>query len=472
MRSLDHHERYLLLLLVGCYGFFFYMGGCWNVESRICLTESLAWFGTVRIDWRHQNIGDKAFYQGHYYCDKAIGASLLALPVYLVLSAILPHPPQTVGAFPFIFKYLGNLFATVLPSVLLGVAFYRFLRHFTDSERARLWTTLSYSLGTIAFPYSTMLFGHQTAAALIFLAFILLYSLRQQRPTPGKLLLAGLLVGYAFLTEYPTLLIAGALFIYLLSFLEDKRQIGWFLLGSLPPLLVLLGYNWLCFGNPFTLAYRYEANPEFRENMARGIMGITGLKGEALWGLTFGPRRGLFWISPFLLLAFPGFYLFFQRRNWRREFWVCGSVVLAFFWYNASYYLWTGGGSFGPRFLIPMLPFLALPTVFCFSHENGRLISRLLAGISLFFVGVVTATASTGATPESVGIQDSANPLLEVSFRLLFQGNLQTPNLGQLLHEAGLPLPGLLSLLPLGLYIGLCSAWWAWREHLNAGQKA
>ena len=463
MRSLDHHERYLLLLLLGCYSFFFYLGGCWNVESRICLTESVAWFGTVRIDWRHQKIGDKAFYQGHYYCDKAIGASLLALPVYWVLSAVLPHPPRPVGAFPFIFKYLGNLFATVLPSVLLGIGFYRFLRHFTDSERARLWTVLSYGLGTIAFPYSTMLFGHQTAAALIFLAFILLHSLRRQRPTPGKLLLAGLLVGYAFLTEYPTLLIAVALFVYLLSFLEDRRQIVWFILGGLPPLLLLLGYNWLCFGNPFTLAYRYEADPEFRENMARGIMGITGLKWEALWGLTFGPRRGLFFISPFLLLAFPGFYCFFQRRDLRREFWVCGSVVLSFLGYNASYYLWTGGGSFGPRFLIPMLPFLALPTVFCFHHENGRLISRVLAGVSFLFVGVATATASTGATPESLGIRDSANPLLEVSFRLLFQGDLKTPNLGQLL-----PLPGLLSLLPLGLYLGLCSAWWAWRERRNS----
>jgi len=471
MRSLDRHERFLILLLLGCYGYFFYLGGCWNVESRICLTESLAWFGTLRIDWRHENIGDKAEYKGHYYCDKAIGASLLALPIYGLLSLILPHPPETVGVFPFVFKYVGNFFATVLPSVLLGWAFYRFLRPFVASERARLWTALSYGLGTIAFTYSTMLFGHQTAAAFIFGAFVLLHSLRRTGTTPIKLGLAGFLVGYAFLTEYPTFLIAVALFVYLLSFLQDKRQVGWFLLGALPPVLLLLGYNTLCFEHPFALAYRYEFNPEFRENMARGIMGITGLKLEALWGLTFGPRRGVFFISPFLILALPGFYFFFRRPDLRREFGVCVSVVLAFFLYNASYFLWTGGGAFGPRFLVPMLPFLALPTVFCFDHDQGRLISRTLAVVSILFVTVATATASTGASPETIGLQDAPNPLFDVCFRLLFLGDLNTPNLGGFLQVAGHPLPGVSSLLPLCLYAGLCGAGWAWSERGHASAR-
>ena len=248
------------------------------------------------------------------------------------------------------------------------------------------------------------------------------------------------------------------------NFLQNKRQVGWFILGGLPPVLLLMGYNTLCFENPFTLAYCYEFNPDFRENMAQGVMGITDLKPEAFWGLTLGPRRGVFFISPFLLLALPGFYFFFQRRDLRREFWVCLCVVQAFFWYNASYYLWWGGGTFGPRFLIPMLPFLALPTVFCFDHENGRLVSRVLAVVSMLFVTVATATASTGASPATFGIQDAANPLFDVCFPLLFRGDLYTPSLGGLLQTAGLPLPGVASLLPLLLYAALCSAAWAWGE--------
>jgi len=75
----------LFLLVFLCYSYFFHFIGreSWNVSSRLNLTYALAEYGTFRIDPYHSNTGDKVFFRGHYYSDKAPGLSLLAVPGYL-----------------------------------------------------------------------------------------------------------------------------------------------------------------------------------------------------------------------------------------------------------------------------------------------------------------------------------------------------------------------------------------------------
>ena len=110
----------------------------------------------------------------------------------------------------------------------------------------------------------------------------------------------------------------------------------------------------------------------FQQGVQRGI------HLAALWSITFHPCRGLFLQSPILLLALPGF-LRIPHTFWRE-----GAVVLysmaALLLLNAGYYMGWGGSSFGPRHLIPMLPFLAIPLVF---YNRGRLMAGLLWGLSI-----------------------------------------------------------------------------------------
>src|SRR5579864_2574763 len=59
---------------------YFYQGTGWNQNSHFDMARALAEQHSVRIDSYEWNTGDKAFYQGHYYSDKAPGMALSALP--------------------------------------------------------------------------------------------------------------------------------------------------------------------------------------------------------------------------------------------------------------------------------------------------------------------------------------------------------------------------------------------------------
>jgi hypothetical protein len=58
---------------------YFYPAGGWNQNSRFALIRAVLERGTLKIDAYQLHTGDRAFWRGHYYTDKAPGASLLAL---------------------------------------------------------------------------------------------------------------------------------------------------------------------------------------------------------------------------------------------------------------------------------------------------------------------------------------------------------------------------------------------------------
>jgi len=117
--------------------------------------------GVLNIDAYHTNTIDKAFFNGHYYSDKAIGTSLFGVPIYWMAKTFYRFFQLPLDYFEA--DYWVRLGVISLPSALLAVLFYRFLSFFTADE-SRLWLTLAYGLGTLAFPYSTLFFGHQLSA--------------------------------------------------------------------------------------------------------------------------------------------------------------------------------------------------------------------------------------------------------------------------------------------------------------------
>jgi hypothetical protein len=106
--------------------------------------------------------------------------------------------------------------------------------------------------------------------------------------------------------------------------------------------------------------------------------------------LTISPWRGLFVLSPVLVLALVGFLQWWRMGGLAAERRVAFGIVAFFFLVNVCFNGFHGGFSAGPRYLIPALPFLCLPLVALFAQ--WRFITWLLAGASIVQQTLLTAT--------------------------------------------------------------------------------
>ncbi len=453
----------LFLILLTGYAYIFPRWADWNQNSRLNLVMAIVDKGTLSIDDYHENTEDKFNLKGHYYSTKAPGSAFLGVPVYWLfrqftgsslINRLTDFPTSNQAATETLREggtgisaeklyvafalYVVTLWVVSIPSALLGVVIYHFLGHFTNSQGYRIWLTLVYGLATSAFPYAGSYYGHQIVAVFLFFAFYLLFREGYRQSTrPTVLLLVGFLMAYATITEYPAALIAGGLFFYALYKLPKKTAIVPLIVGGIPPIILWMIYNYSVFGKP--IAFGYSVKNAFSENQV-GLFSLTYPHWEALWGITFGSYRGLFFLAPVLLLAIPGFYYFFQRHDLRAEFLMCLYAVVTFLLFNGSSVMWSGGFAVGPRYLVLMLPFLAVPLIF-FTNIWGDVawMKWLIAFLTTWSVSFIWIETLSGQNFPDY----TRNPLINYSLPKLMAGDIAR-NIGTILG-----LSGWFSLLPL-----------------------
>lgn len=398
----------LAALLLFAYGFF-QQRPAWNEYSRYDLVRALVEQGTTRIDSFHENTGDKAFYQGHWFSDKAPGTALVGVPVYALLSLSsglagngIPEAVEAVQALAFVESGIAT---TVL--VLLLV---RFLAPLVG-ERWAVGVGLAYGFGSIAFPFATIFFGHALSAAALFASFYVLHGWRRGeggwRPW-----LAGALGSVAVITEFSTVIGVAALFLY--AVWVGRRAAYAFVLGGIPIALVLAIYNAVSFGSPLSIGYANLAPGGFAEGMSQGILGVSWPPDvETLGDLLIGPR-GLVRLAPWFVLA-PLGVLAARRREVRAEVIVCATIALVFLLSNAGYYLPFGGWTPGPRFLLPALPFAAVLVALIPAALRFVAVPLMIFAAGVFLV----ATATMPNAPERY-----VDPLFELWLPRLASGEL------------------------------------------------
>jgi hypothetical protein len=370
----------------------------WTQLSQYAQVRALA-AGTSRIDRWHWETKDKAWIHGHFYSVKAPGLAALTLPPYLALDAVgaqslareaaanasqADHPrwnphghpePSEYGfsahrarrtetrverATPMV--WVLTLFGAVLPAVGLLLLVRRLAERMEPGYGTAAAITLG--MGTVVMTFASEYFSHVAAAALGFAAFALLFRERQGASRVGLVGAAGLLAGLAFTFEYPLGLLAMILLGYALARPGRVRRAVVYAAGALAGAAPALAFNLWSLGSPLRFAYSDAVAVQGTNGHAvlglndSGFFGITAPRpGAALDLLVAG--RGVLTLTPVLVMAVVGVVLM-GRRGHKAEAAVIGAVGIGYFLYNAGYWLPFGGGSPGPRFLIPTLPFLAI----------------------------------------------------------------------------------------------------------------
>jgi hypothetical protein len=327
---------------------------------------------------------------GNLYSRKGLGMSLLALPLVgmaqiwdllgLVQTALLLNP---------------------LLTALTGALIFRAALRLGWQRNTAIASALIFGLATMAWPYTQTLFSDPVCAFGLFAAFYGLYSFGQTGRK--RYLLAGAVGwGIAYLARSINLATLPIYFIGLwlalvhrarlqqrivrgqrvdwrLTLRQQWRPLVTFAIPVVIAGLVSLWWNWLRYGD--ILETGYAATETFSAPWLSGI-----------WGLIAGPARGFFWYNPVLLLALPGAVWF-----WRRAPRVLAIVVALSVVYVLTYgkwYMWHGGYSWGPRFLVPIIPFVALLV--------GPTWQRLIADRNWGWLGVAV---TIGITALSVAVQ-------------------------------------------------------------------
>jgi hypothetical protein len=380
----------LAILLVGLANVTMIQSFSWNQTSHYDLTRALNQDKTT-IDQYAANTGDKVEYKGHTYSARAPGLALFVLPFYDALNVVGAEswtedhvaPPDHPGDEMI---YLIGLWGNVLPGVLLLLLVWRVAERFEPGYGAA--TAVVLGLGTIVLPFSQMLFSHVFTTFLSFAAFWLMLRERDGPPSPMLLGVAGLAMGYAFSSEYPTFFAAIVLTLFLLSRRDSLhplgvlRRGGAYVAGGLVGIVPLLLYNHYAFHSWTHLAYSDVPRQQ------KGFFGIGAPSLRVLSTLLLD-SRGLLTLSPVLLMGAIGTVLLY-RRGRRAEALTIGGICLCFLGYNSGYYLPFGGGSVGPRFLDTMLPFLAFPIALTLKRFPGPTIA--LAAISITTMTIATVT--------------------------------------------------------------------------------
>ncbi len=474
-----------LALALFCTYAYFIGPPAWTQNSRLALTRALVEHRSTIIDEYHATTGDKSRRDGHFYSDKAPGASLLAVPAYALYYAgtrlaggelpevrVIPLDPasELAGQAPDpdarqpgdrlaynqghrTALYVCRLLSTSLLA-LAGLAALYLLARRQLARGPAVLLTLIYGLATPAFVYSTALYGHQPCADLLLLALACV--LLGERSTDLRAGLAtGACLGLAVACEYPAAVPAVLLTGFALL-RRGPRFAAWTVVGGLPGAVILAVYHIAAFGHPLKTGYDFVYLAEFAEGM-RVNYGIHRPDPAVLLELLFGRFRGLFYLAPALLLAAWGLLAQvvspgpkdMSQSTWPTRLVAIVSLLIVCFYLalNSGYYMWDGGAAVGPRHCVPMLPFLCLALVPAL---------RLVPG-AVQILGAVSAAqmlAAAAAAPEAPQFGD---PLWSHAWPHLLAsqpGYGGATNLGLLLG-----LPGVLSVAPL-----LALWWWTWQQ--------
>ena len=288
------------------------------------------------------------------YTKKAPGISMFIAP-FLWLGHQIPNINLIYLAL------LTNSVITAMTAALLLI----WLTDLGFTRRTAWLTALGYGLCTIAWVYARMFWELSILAfCFLWLAWLIYQMESKSLDLSDKskdldsisstilFFLMGCIAAFSLTLRYESALAVGLIGLYLAWQLWQAHH---------APILPRITF-WLAYILPVGVTILALA---YFNSFRYGSLSQTGYNQEihfnAPWfggfGLLFSPGNGLFLFSPFMLLLFGGIRPAWQRLP-RLYFALIMSIFLIYWIFYGSWFAWGGIWDWGPRFLLPTLPFL------------------------------------------------------------------------------------------------------------------
>jgi hypothetical protein len=362
-------DRKLFLSIAGFFFFFYLLTArgylsTYDYYNRFLLTRNIVEKGSFRLP------PDELAVQGvdgGYYAKYSPGESILFIPFYAagkLASRLVPEYPGEM-----VEQFFCSLLFQIATALSCGIL-YLLGRRTGLVRKTALAMTLLYGAASLAWPYSKFHSVQPLETLFILLAAYAVIRYGSER-SPRLLLLSGVWAAIAAVCRITALIFVLPVFAAIAVFVWfDVRSAGknrvksslatilthcsLFVLPLLPVLIAFVVYNIIRFGSPADFGYgRFgqflvPSGREFEGNMLAGFAGFL-----------ISPGRGLLCFVPVLFLVLPG-----VAAMWRR----CRTVtilafttVVVYLLFYSRFTAWYGTEAWGPRYIVPTIPFLFLP---------------------------------------------------------------------------------------------------------------
>lgn len=320
------------------------------------------------------------------------GLSVAALPLYGVGKLATRHAPQTwrhairsntyflhrrsrVEDWPRMLVSLTNCLVTALAALVLA----EWIVALGYTRRIALGTGLAYALGTSAWAYSGTFLSEPLSALMLLIGALgvsRFLALRRSEAARARawLWVGAAVVGLSLHTHVLNVVAIPAYLVWVAGALrrdgdwpEQRKTLAVALgLGALA--IAALGVSQAVrYGSPWETG-RYDHYSHFV------------VPSDGLLAMVVGPGRSIFIYSPALLVALPGVRALLARHRDVAIF--IAVMVLGRWLFVAARSDWWGGWAIGPRYLLPLVPFMLVPLAEVFARV-GRAATGIKAALGL-----------------------------------------------------------------------------------------
>jgi hypothetical protein len=302
------------------------------------------------------------------YIDRSLFLSAIAVPFYYVALLFSISPVVIVGLF------VNSLLISLTSLIIFCFSFEAY-----GSKKIAFVLALIYGVCSFVWPYNTTLFPQPLQALTLITSAYFIYRLVHYNPfqichynrsrlTNSKGLyfagLGGLFLGLSVFA-HPTsaLFIPGFIAYGIFSLRHYKKALVSFLTALSITSLFVGAINYARFGSFTSFGYGPQESLSAHNSL------------EGLVGLLTSPGAGLIFYFPVVILL-PLAFIYIYRKN-KPLFFLFAYIFVINWLYigtinNIYPNTWTGVGAWGPRYLLPVLPFIVMPLGALLQHLKSK----------------------------------------------------------------------------------------------------